>query len=78
MNADRVFSGTDRVRLLTARALISNPKLVLAEDLFTGLKEEYSELLLSLLLRRCSDKTLVLVSNSERVKKECDHIIEMK
>ncbi len=78
MNADRVFSGTDRVRLLTARALISNPKLVLAEDLFTGLKEEYSELLLSLLLRRCSDKTLVLVSNSERVKKECDHIIELK
>jgi ABC-type bacteriocin/lantibiotic exporter with double-glycine peptidase domain len=78
MNADRVFSGTDRVRLLTARALITNPKLIFAEDLFTGLKEEYSELLLKLLLDRCKDKTLVMVSNSERVKKECDNIIELK
>ncbi len=78
MNADRVFSGTDRVRLLTARALITNPKLIFAEDLFTGLKEEYSELLLRLLLDRCKDKTLVIVSNNERVKKECDNIIELK
>jgi ABC-type bacteriocin/lantibiotic exporter with double-glycine peptidase domain len=78
MNANRVFSGTDRVRLLTARALITDPKLIFVEDLFTGLKEEYSELLLRLLLDRCKDKTLVIVSNNERVKKECDNIIELK
>lgn len=77
MNADRVFSGTDRVRLLVARALISKPKLVFAEDLFSGLKEDHSTKLLKILLSRCKDTTLILVSNNNVVNKECDTIIEL-
>ncbi|NNJ55142.1 MAG: ABC transporter ATP-binding protein [Bacteroidia bacterium] len=77
MNADRVFSGTDRVRLLVARALISKPKLVFAEDLFSGLKENHSAELLTILLSRCKDTTLILVSNNEAVNQKCDTIIEL-
>lgn len=77
INAERVFSGTDRVRLLVARALVAKPKLVFVEDLFTALKPQNSELLLSLLFKNCADKTLVMISNNERVIKECDTIIEL-
>jgi ABC-type bacteriocin/lantibiotic exporter with double-glycine peptidase domain len=77
LNSERVFSGTDRVRLLVARALIANPKLVFAEDVFSGLKEEYASKLLLLLLNKCKDKTLVIVSNNERVMNECNNIINL-
>lgn len=77
LNSERVFSGTDRVRLLVARALVTKPRLVFVEDLFSALKPQNGELLLKLLLKYSSDKTLVIVSNNERVVKECDNVIEL-
>lgn len=77
LNSERVFSGTDRVRLLVARALVTSPKLVFVEDLFSALKPNNGELLLNLLLNFCKDKTLVIVSNNERVIRECDVVIEL-
>jgi ABC-type transport system involved in cytochrome bd biosynthesis fused ATPase/permease subunit len=50
---------------------------VFAEDVFSGLKEEYASKLLLLLLNKCKDKTLVIVSNNERVMKECNNIINL-
>jgi ABC-type transport system involved in cytochrome bd biosynthesis fused ATPase/permease subunit len=78
VNSERVFSGTDRVKLLVARALIDNPKMVFSEDLFSGLRDEHSKHLLNLLLRKCKDKTLVIVSNSKQIIKECDNVLELK
>ena len=77
LNSERVFSGTDRVRLIVARALVNSPKLVFAEDLFSVLKPENGELLLKLLFNYCKDKTLVIVSNNHQVIDECDAVIEL-
>lgn len=78
MNSERVFSGTDRVRLLLARALITNPKLIFVEDIFSGLKEENSSFLIDLLMDKCVDKTLVIVSNNSRVIDKCDNTVVLK
>lgn len=77
LNSEHVFSGTDRVRLLLARTMISNPKLVLTEDLFSSLKPEHSKLLLDALFEYCKDKTLIIVSNNEQVIRRCDSIINL-
>lgn len=77
MNANSILSGTDKVRLIMARALVTQPKLVLVEDVFSGLKEENKTSLLELLFHRCKGKTLVMVSNDPSVKKECQTVIEL-
>lgn len=77
MNSERVFSGTDRARLLVARALISNPKLVFVEDIFSGLRAEHAKNLINLLMTKCDSKTLIIVSNNQLVLDKCDTIIEL-
>lgn len=77
VNAERVFSGTDRVKLLVARALIACPRLVIVEDVFSGLKNEYAEQLLDIIQHKCKDKTLVMVSNNDRIINMCDTIIKL-
>lgn len=77
LNSERVFSGTDRARLLVARALVANPKMVFVEDIFSGLRAEYSAKLIDLLMSNCENKTLVIVSNNERVISKCDNIINL-
>jgi ABC-type bacteriocin/lantibiotic exporter with double-glycine peptidase domain len=77
-NSDNVFSGTDKVRLLLARALVGKPKLVLAEDLFSSLKKHHSEFLLDKLIEHCQDSTLVMISNNPEVQKKFNQIIEFK
>jgi ABC-type bacteriocin/lantibiotic exporter with double-glycine peptidase domain len=78
MNSERVFSGTDRARLLVARALITKPKLVFVEDIFSSLRQVHSTKLIHFLMNRCRETTLVIVSNNDNVIKECDTIIELK
>jgi ABC-type bacteriocin/lantibiotic exporter with double-glycine peptidase domain len=75
---DTIFSGTDKVRLLVARALIAKPKIVFAEDLFSGLKIEHGKTLLQMLFKHCKDSTLILVSNNRQAAKLCDEVIELK
>ena len=77
LNSEHVFSGTDRVRLFLARTMISNPKLVLTEDIFSSLKPENSSLLLDTLFEYCKDKTLIIVSNNEQVIRRCDSVINL-
>ncbi len=77
LNSEYVFSGTDRVRLFLARTMISNPKLVLTEDIFSSLKPENSKLLLDTLFEYCKDKTLIIVSNNEQVIRRCDSVINL-
>ncbi|MBL6730482.1 MAG: ATP-binding cassette domain-containing protein [Bacteroidia bacterium] len=77
LNSEHVFSGTDRVRLFLARTMISNPKLVLTEDIFSSLKPENSTLLLDTLFEYCKDKTLIIVSNNEQVIRRCDSVINL-
>lgn len=78
INPERTFSGTDRVRLLVARALAGNPHIVLAEDLFSGLRKDCKLGLLEMLFNRCGKTTtLIIISNDEEVQEKCDRIIEL-
>ena len=78
INPERTFSGTDRVRLLVARALAGNPQIVLAEDLFSGLRKDCKLNLLEMLFNRCSTSTtLIIISNDAEVQEKCDRIIEL-
>ena len=78
INPERTFSGTDRIRLLVARALVSNPNLVLAEDLFSSLQKDCKESLLDMLFSRCSNNTtLIIISNDAQIQSKCDRVIEL-
>lgn len=77
LNSTRVFSGTDRVRMLVARALIGQPRLVLTEDLFSNLREENRKHLLELLMRKCQNTTLIMVSNNKEIQSMFTERIEL-
>ena len=77
LNSSRIFSGTDRVRMLVARALIGQPRLVLTEDLFSGLREDNRVHLLDLLMSKCQNTTLVMVSNNKEIQSRFDTRIEL-
>jgi ABC-type bacteriocin/lantibiotic exporter with double-glycine peptidase domain len=79
INPERTFSGTDRVRLLIARALAGNPNLLLAEDLFSSLQADCKDSLLKMLFSRCStETTLIIISNNKEIQAKCDRVIELK
>ena len=62
-NAERMLSKTDRIRLITARALIGKPALILAEDVFSDLDKKVGEELIDILLKECKNSTLIMTSN---------------
>ena len=78
LNSERIFSGTDRVRLLLVRALVGQPRLVLTEDLFSGLRQDNREYLLNWLVEKCENTTLVMVSNNHEIHAKCNEVIELK
>lgn len=78
LNSERVFSGTDRARLLVARALIANPKIIFVEDIFSGLKAVHAKKLIDILMNQCKDKTFVVVTNNNLILDYCDTTIELK
>lgn len=77
LNSDRVFSGTDRIRLMVARALVCNPKLLVAEDIFSGIRPEDARKLVNLLYEKCEHTTLIIASNTEQIKTKSDFVIEL-
>jgi len=75
---ERTFSGTDRIRLLVARALVGQPNLVLAEDLFSSLQKDCKQDLLNMLFNRCSKRTtLIIISNDAYIQSKCDRVIDL-
>ena len=62
-NAERMLSKTDRIRLVTARAIIGQPTLILAEDVFSDLDKKVGEELIDILMRECKGSTLIMTSN---------------
>ena len=77
LNASRVFSGTDRVRMLVARALIGQPRLVLTEDLFSSLREDNRRHLLDLLMAKCQNTTIIMVSSNSEIQSMFTERIEL-
>ena len=74
------LSGGERQRAAVARALINNPKVVLADEpsgsLDTKNRQELHKLFFD--LRRDMNQTFVIVTHDESLAADCDRIIKMR
>lgn len=78
--AGRLFgelSGGQQQRAILARALVSNPRLLLLDEPFNGLDRENREMLLSLVARQRDEGRTVIVSTHdlEIAKAACTHVL---
>lgn len=73
------LSGGERQRVCIARALINDPKLILADEPCGNLDSDNGAVVMEQ-LRRCSDagKTVVLVTHNLEDARKTDRIIELK
>ena len=73
------LSGGEQQRVAVARALILNPKVVLADEPTGNLDTATGEDLFTLLLRLNKDKgiTFVLVTHNESLAKRCHRVLKM-
>jgi ABC-type bacteriocin/lantibiotic exporter with double-glycine peptidase domain len=76
---ERMFSGTDRVRLLVARALVGKPKMIFSEDLFSNLELDCKNKMLDMLFNHCQTHqiTMMIVSNNPEIQAKCDKLINL-
>lgn len=78
--AQRLFgelSGGQQQRAILARALVSDPELLLLDEPFNGLDRENREMLLDLVRRQSDDGITVLVSTHDLqiAKAACTHVL---
>lgn len=76
----REMSGGEMQRAAIARALISGPELLLADEPTGNLDRENGEQILSLLgeLNRESDLTIIMVTHDESIAANCDAIVHLE
>jgi len=79
-NRPNEMSGGQRQRVAIARSLITNPKIVLADEPTGDLSSVISKDIMKLFRRLNEDfgQTFVLVTHSELIGSLCDRIIKMK
>lgn len=65
-------------KILLVRALINKPKLLLLEEPWIGLEEQYQQQIKQMLLNETHPATIVVVTNDENFANACDKIIELK
>ena len=73
------LSGGENHRVLIARALINDPKIILADEPTDSVDEERTEEIIKI-FRKLADegKTVVLVSHDKATLKSCDKIINLQ
>ncbi len=71
------LSGNQRTRLLLARALVQNPRLLMIDELFDSLDPESFRLLQTAILDRSWPWTVILATRDHDVTRICDQIIQL-
>ncbi|GAB5405315.1 MAG: ABC transporter ATP-binding protein [Aureliella sp.] len=76
----REMSGGEMQRAAIARALISGPELLLADEPTGNLDRENGEQILNLLgeLNRETDLTIIMVTHDESIAADCDAIVHLE
>ena len=74
------LSGGEQQRVAMARAYVSNPKILLADEPTGNLDEENTKAIVDLLfeIKNENDTTLFLVTHSRELAKKCDRIIKIR
>lgn len=79
-NLSTMMSGGQQQRTAIARALINNPKIILADEPTGNLDSESTENIYNL-LRNINDKfktTFIIVTHDRKIAEKADRIVEMK
>jgi lipoprotein-releasing system ATP-binding protein len=76
----RELSGGEMQRTAIARALITNPSLLLADEPTGNLDHESGQTILSILkeLNRQHGLTIVMVTHDESIAQQCDSVVRLK
>ncbi len=69
------MSGRISKKILLMRALIHKPKLLLLEEPWLGLEEQYAMQIQDYLLTKLTDTTVIVVSNDKAFATKCDKVI---
>ncbi|HHE4905672.1 TPA: ATP-binding cassette domain-containing protein, partial [Morganella morganii] len=71
------LSGGEQQRLLIARLLLSQPKLMLLDEITSALDDDNAVRMIRLLRQRLPDSTLLLVSHQRFLQQEADRVIAL-
>ena len=71
------FSGGERQRLALARALYSNPKVLLLDEPSTGLDTYSENELLSSINKIKGNMTIIIISHKKEILKICDRVLKL-
>jgi putative ABC transport system ATP-binding protein len=75
--ADRLSVG-EAQRVAVARALVKNPPLVLADEPTGSLDGATADVIVDLLLRDRSDRTVIIATHDTRVSGRCGRVLGIK
>ena len=64
-------------KILLVRALASKPKLLLLEEPWQGVEEQYSKQIQDLLLHELQDTTVLVSSNDKAFQQKCSQVITL-
>lgn len=66
-------------RVGVARALINDPKIIIADEPTASLDEKTADKVVSLILEQCQkDCAVLMVTHNMKVAERCDNIIQLK
>ena len=76
----RQLSGGEKQRVAMARAVVTNPKIILADEPSGNLDPETANEVMGILFKTARDlkQTVLLVTHDMELARKCDHIFEIK